>query len=544
MNQKQQNYMRTIQKLTFQLVAAAGILGMSACSKLDPKLGEPNQIAPTTTGGAPTPPSLAAVYEQLNNMSGNQGNWFAMQEHTTDIIMGPTRGTDWDDLGTWRRLHLHTWDGDHNQVRDTWNGLNGALFQTTLIAETATGATKAQGQFLRAFFRFITCDLYGQVQTRPATAPAKEIPAVLTRTEAIDAIIKELEECAPNLPVYNITNRRQATREAAWALLAKCYLNRAVYKQDPTKPAGPYTFQKADMDKVIQYANQVAANPLLQVDTYYWDNFTWDNGAKSSENIFVRHNGGDAVAGNGTGLRWTWSMSNHYNQVPDGWNGFVALSQFYDSFEGTDVRLRDSIATNNYSRRVGATAGMLVGQVYAPLPPAGSGRTGQIGDPVGAVRDRSGNPLVFSRRASLTFNNEATGIRFNKYPMNPASLNDGAWGTENEFPFLRFSDVRLMKAEAILRGGTDAETPLAIVNGIRARRRVANLTSITLPVLLAERGRELYLEGHRRTDLIRFGQFNAPVEERPSASSEGKVVFPIPTVSLSSNPNLKQNFGY
>ncbi|NDC76413.1 MAG: RagB/SusD family nutrient uptake outer membrane protein [Chitinophagia bacterium] len=193
---------------------------------------------------------------------------------------------------------------------------------------------------------------------------------------------------------------------------------------------------------------------------------------------------------------------------------------------------------------MGATAGMMVGQVYAPLPPAGSGRTGQIGDPVGAVRDRSGNPLVFSRRASLTFNNEATGIRFNKYPMNPASMNDGAWGTENEFPFLRFSDVRLMKAEAILRGGTDAETPLAIVNGIRARRRVGNLASVTLTNLLAERGRELYLEGHRRTDLIRFGQFTAPVEERPSASSDAKVVFPIPTVSLSSNPNLKQNFGY
>ena len=534
--------MSTIKKYSFQVLAVVGIIGMSACSKLEPKLGEPNQIAPITTGGAPTPPSLTAVYEQLNGLSGGQGNWFAMQEHTTDIVMGPTRGTDWDDLGTWRRLHLHTWDGDHNQVRDTWNQMNGALFQTTLIAETATGATKAQGQFLRAYFRFLTCDLYGQVQTRPATAAAKEIPSVLTRSQAIDEIIKELEEAVANLPAFNRANRRQATKEAAWTLLAKCYLNKAVYKQDPTKPDGPYTFAKADMDKVIQYCNLIDANPLLDIDPYYWDNFTWENGSKSSENIFVRHNGGDAAAGNGAGLRWHTSQSWHYKQVPDGWNGFVALSQFYDSFEDNDVRKRDSL--QNYSRQVGATAGFLIGQIYAPIAPAGQDRNGRIGEPIGPLKDRSGNPLIFTKRASLTFNNEATGIRFNKFPLNPATINDGGWGSENEFPFFRFSDVRLMKAEAIMRGGTDAETPLAIVNGLRAQRRVGALGSVTLPSLLAERGRELYMEGHRRTDLIRHGVFNTPVEERPGASEGFKVVFPIPTVSLSSNPNLKQNFGY
>ena len=186
----------------------------------------------------------------------------------------------------------------------------------------------------------------------------------------------------------------------------------------------------------------------------------------------------------------------------------------------------------------------LTSQGDAPIAPAGEDRNGRIGEPIGPLKDRSGNPLIFTKRASLTFNNEATGIRFNKFPLNPATINDGGWGSENEFPFFRFSDVRLMKAEAILRGGTDAETPLAIVNGLRAQRRVGALGSVNLTSLLAERGRELYMEGHRRTDLIRHGVFNTPVEERPGASEGFKVVFPIPTVSLSSNPNLKQNFGY
>jgi starch-binding outer membrane protein, SusD/RagB family len=149
-----------------------GLLWASSCSKLEPKLEGPQSEAPNQEGGAPTPPSLSTVYEQLNGLSGGQGNWFGMQEHSTDEIMGPTRGTDWDDFGTWRRLHLHTWAGDHNQINDTWNQMNGALFQTTLVAETATDpAVKAQAQFLRSFFRLQTCDLYGQVQSRPATAP-------------------------------------------------------------------------------------------------------------------------------------------------------------------------------------------------------------------------------------------------------------------------------------------------------------------------------------------------------------------------------------
>ena len=152
--------------------------------------------------------------------------------------------------------------------------------------------------------------------------------------------------------------------------------------------------------------------------------------------------------------------------------------------------------------------------------------------------------MIFTRSASIFFNGEASGIRVNKFPLDPASINDGGWGSSNEFPLFRFSDVRLMEAEAVLRGGTSTETPKDIVNDIRSKRRATALSAVTLPVLLAERARELYLEGHRRTDMVRFGVFNAPVIERPVKSEGFKCVYPIPTNSLASNPNLKQNFGY
>lgn len=521
--------MKTFSKLFTASAIFSSMLFAASC-KIDPELGANNVILPPPSEGAPAAPAIGAVYSQLNNLVGQYG-YQAMQEHSTDELLGPTRGTDWDDFGTWRRLHLHTWGPDHNQVNDVWSQVNGALFQTTLAAELLTGQAKAEGQFLRSFFRLLSADLYGIVQSRPATAPSRSIPNVLPRAAAIDSIIAELESAVAGLPAFNGTNKHVATKEAAWALLAKCYLNKAVYKASPTSPAGPYTHAAADMNKVIQYCDLIDANPLLDIDANYWDNFKWDNGSQSSENIFVRRNS------DGINVVWATCMGGHYNQTPSGWNGFTTLSNFYDSFDDADIRKGTNLA--GYTTQTGMRAGFQIGQVRGP-------QGQRIGNPIVDLKDRSGNPLIFTRNVSPFFNSEVTGIRTNKFPLDPSTINDGGWGSTNDFPFFRFADVRLMKAEAILRGGTATlgETALSIVDGIRSTRGVASIGTLDLPKLLAERGRELYLEGWRRNDLIRFGAFNNPTQGRTSASEGYKVVYPIPTIALSSNPNLKQNFGY
>jgi hypothetical protein len=543
-------------KITFKSAVIGlfsfAVIAFSSCGKLDPKSGGAYSIIEPQPGVAPPAPGLSKVYDELNRLAG-QANWFAMCEHSTDELMGPTRGTDWDDFGTWRKLHQHNWDANHNQINDTWNGIQSALFQSTLLAEstTATPADKNAAKFIRAFFSYIQVDLYGQLQHRPATAALESIPNVYTRSQAIDYIITELTTIIPNLPTYTTGTRNRATKEAAQFLLAKCLLNKAVFKADPASPAGPYTFAAADMNQVITLCNSIASNASLSLDPYYWDNFTWQAGTNSSENIFVRNENINMV--------WATCMGNHYNMSPDGWNGFTTLADFYNSFEANDMRRSDTVrgtvvlnATDyptadpslfwsgrntSYSRATGRGAGFLIGQQRGP-------NNKKIGSPVINLNDRSGSPLIFTPDVPITLASESKGIRTNKYPLNPLELNGGGWGSSNEMVFMRFADVRLMKAEAILRGGTDAETPLAIVNQIRALRNATALSSVTLTNLLAERGRELYLEGHRRNDLIRFGKFNDPVAERPSSSAGTRVVFPIPTLALSSNPNLKQNAGY
>jgi hypothetical protein len=328
--------------------------------------------------------------------------------------------------------------------------------------------------------------------------------------------------------------------------LAKTYLNKAVFKQDPKTPAGPFTFDPADMNKVISLVDAIAANPNLSISNNYWDNFSWENITKSTENIFVRpHDGGINVS-------WATHMGFHYSQAPSGWNGFTTLSDFYNSFANTDTRrggrmlnytYRDSITPTGDTVQVGlmgATVGFLVGQIRGP-------KGGTVGNPVVDLKDRSGNPLVFTPDVSLFFSTETKGIRTNKYPLDPSTINGtGGGSSANDYVFFRLSDALLIKAEAILRGGTGTggQTPLSIVNSIRKKRGVGDLTSVDLPILLAERGREFYQEGWRRNDMIRFGVFNDPVQQRPNASDPSRVVFPIPNIALSSNPNLKQNFGY
>lgn len=123
-----------------------------------------------------------------------------------------------------------------------------------------------------------------------------------------------------------------------------------------------------------------------------------------------------------------------------------------------------------------------------------------------------------------------------------------------DFPLFRLADVYLMYAEALIRSGnTTSPNILTYFNRVRERAGVDELTlgQITLDEILNERGRELYWEGHRRTDLIRFGKFlsgyNWPYK---GGVLEGKdlnsrfLIFPIPATELSSNPKLTQNTGY
>ena len=123
-----------------------------------------------------------------------------------------------------------------------------------------------------------------------------------------------------------------------------------------------------------------------------------------------------------------------------------------------------------------------------------------------------------------------------------------------DFPLYRLADAYLIYAECVVRGATSGTNAQALqyVNAVRTRSKAAPLTSLTLNDILDERGRELNLEGQRRTDLIRFGKFTGGSYLWPwKGGVAGGVaipatynLFPIPLAGLQANPNLTQNPGY
>ncbi|WP_375447358.1 RagB/SusD family nutrient uptake outer membrane protein [uncultured Fibrella sp.] len=519
---------RTIGLLTATvLIGGAGING---CTNLDDKVYGALSSTDARPGAIKLDPTatLQGAYQALNPLATNQGNTYAMEEHSSDEMMGPTRGTDWDDSGRWRQLHQHTWNSLNDQILGAWNDLNTGAFRASqaVYAAGSNTALVAQGQFLRGFFTSYVVDLWGRVPVRLATDAADSNPQVLSRQAASNFVISDLRNAFATLPAYTKATANVATKEAAAAMLAKIYLNRAVYNQNPASPAGPYTFAKADMDSAIYFANQVIATAKfsLVAKGKYFDNFHWENDQRSNELIFTIQNNATAQPGS---VQNRYFMTEHYNQYIGAWNGFTTLADFYNSFEAADERR--SAQPADLTPLTGLTAGFQVGQQFGP---------GAI-----PLKDRSGNPLAFTPQVNINSASEIQGIRVIKYLPNPVTYNNPT----NDYVFLRYADVLLMKAEAIARGGTDpqGQTAATIVNNLRTTRGATTLSTVDLPAILAERGRELYWEGWRRSDAIRFGTFLNPVDQRPTKSPDTAVLFPFPQQAIDSNPNLQpQNAGY
>ena len=113
----------------------------------------------------------------------------------------------------------------------------------------------------------------------------------------------------------------------------------------------------------------------------------------------------------------------------------------------------------------------------------------------------------------------------------------------NDFVVFRYSDILLVRAEALWRLSSGSTEALSLVNQVRARAKVDPYIALTADNLLAERGREMFAEMNRRQDLIRFGKFNDAWWEK-TASTTTYNLFPIPKAQRDVNPKLTQNPGY
>ena len=525
-------------------------LGMinNSCTKLDENLNSTLSSSQVSATPGSSNGLLAAAYSDLGGLLHGQDQLFSLQENTTDESLVPTRGGDWDDNGAWRVLHNHKWTADHPQLLNVFNNLNKLNFDATnVLLFKPSASEEAEARFLRAFALFNLLDLYGQYPFRNPGENLLTAPVVKKGTEGIDFIIAELNAVLPNLATAN--PKTIANLDAVRVLLMKCYLNKGAFLNRATP-----TFAASDLQSVITLGNSIMSSNKYSFTVNYFDNFSVDNDVKSKEGIFTYPNFSGIGANNG-GPQARWNMTLHYNSYTPanpnaGWNGFSTLGEFYSSFgvsspttfTPADTLLDKRIGGRYYAgatEKSGLRPGLLVGQQFNELGVA--------------LKDRNGAPLAYTPTISPNMietgsNKEVVGIRIVKYVPDYANYGGPAG---NDLMIFRYADVVLMVAEAKQRAG-DAPGALVLVNQLRVARGASVVTSMPLVnpnnvndpgTLLAERGRELYWESYRRTDLIRFGVYLKPWGLKPTDDPKN-LVFPIPNQALAANPNFVQNPGY
>ena len=314
----------------FASMLVLAVLTLS-CTKLDENLNgqlTDSQIGGGGSGSANTAALLGGVYDNIRGTFQGQEGIYALWEMTTDELIGPTRGGDWDDNGAWRVLHSHRFDADHIRVREVFNNLGGVAYSTTdLLRFSPTPQQAAEARTLRAFAEFMMLDGWNQVPYREAGESTVGAPRVRTATQEIDYLIAELNASIPNLPDAPVT---RVTKNAARVLLMKIFLNKGAFlnRAEPT-------FAAADMGQVITLADQVISSGLYSFTPNYFNSFAPNNGAIGRENIWTQENIGGVSSAN---IRSRYHSTMHYNQNPSGWNGFTTLSDLYNKFEATDKR--------------------------------------------------------------------------------------------------------------------------------------------------------------------------------------------------------------
>lgn len=150
-------------------------------------------------------------------------------------------------------------------------------------------------------------------------------------------------------------------------------------------------------------------------------------------------------------------------------------------------------------------------------------------------------------------NGESNGYKSLKYTnVNHDGSSAQAQGfVDTDFPVFRSADAYLMYAECAARGKADKTKGQKYLNDVRHRAGVGDL-ELNLNNIIDERGRELYLEGVRRQDLIRFGlftsadylwEFKGGVQDGQGVDSHFNL-FPLTSGDVNANGNLTQNPGY
>lgn len=460
-------------------------------------------------------------------VSGDQGeatflrSYWNLQELSTDEAL-----VAWSDDGL-NSLMFCQWTSDQRFSELNYNRMYlNIAFCNEFLRETESSLLKDRGlseseislvneyraevKGIRAMNYYLLMDLFANIPFVPENnGVGTFLPEQKDRNFFFDWIVSEIKKLVELLPEKSNSNYGKFTKPAAWMLLSKLYLNAEVY------------IGEEKYDEALIYINKII-EAGYELDEKYSYLFGADNDL-SNEIIFpIIFDGKRATSYGGT----TYLMAASYGSdmspasnfgMAQSWSGLKATENLVNKFEENDKRA-----------------------------------------------------LFWSDKRTLTnehlndFNSGYSVIKYTNIkrsdPLN-SSVENREFGSDEQFPdtdfpFYRLADAYLMYAEAVVRGGEGGskEKALEYVNLLRDRAGVNPISDsdLTLDFILDERSRELYWEGHRRTDLIRFNKFTSSytwpwkngVYKGTANISDIYKIYPLPAPELVANPKLKQNRGY
>jgi hypothetical protein len=501
---------------------------VTGCTNLDEEIysGINETGYPQTEGQAAV--SHLSSYDALSGLFDDVGYWYLTQEITSDELVAPTRAADWDDGGKWLALQYHTWANSADAVSGMWNKLwqgiaeSNSVLDKILSNDDAAKKVKAEVETIRSLYYFWLIDNFGDVPylTTYYTAPAQ--PFRIARASVFDSLVSTLERDYPLLnSVKNPSYKSYASKEMALTLLAKLYLNGAVYTGKENS---------AFYQKTIKYCDEILASSFLSLNNNVMDLFKIKTSGSASELIFIVPFNEATKTGFRFHMRSLGYVSKKtFNMSNEPWNGFCAIPTFFDKYEATDIR-RDGYLLH----------GLQFDYLGAPIIDVKTGNQVDFNPYIRIPDMKTANMLI---EGIDNFHMTHDGARVQKYEIYAAAKEN----LTVNFPVFRLADVVFMKAEAELRlNGTVSSGTMALVNTIWSRaNETPPVEGLTLNNILDERGKELFCEGHRRTDQIRFGTFDKPFWAMGQTTMTGvpepnaiQNIFPIPLSAITSNPNL------
>ena len=454
---------------------------------------------------------MNAAFSQLLGGTAGHNGYFSVAEIPTDQVVITQKGGDWFDGGIWLNMHRHDFRSTNPGLNNAWGANYGGVSQINqLLADGGLDANqRAQLRTLRAYFYWRLTDMFGRIKI--ITEPGVDSPQV-DRPEVFDFIVSEMQAALPDL--NESAGYSRISKGAANALLTRMYLNGEVYTRPyPYTPGTGTTYWQ----EAIDAADEVINSGQYELAQTYDDAFGPAN-VGSSEHIFIVPF--DEATGQGMNLA---QMTLHYpsqltyDLAEQPWNGYSSLEAFYNSFSDDDVRKEEFFVAGPQTDLDGNP---ILDVAFNPENEAETGDTESLAaiNYTPAINELAPNG---ARQA---------GVRLGKFSF---KLGQQA-NMDNDYPLLRYGDVLLMKAEAVARRDNNWSngTTLMLVNDIRERAGLEDVTSLTEEEFFAERGKEMFIESIRRTDMIRFERWGDAWWEKGAHSAPHLNIMPIPNPQI------------